>query len=189
MYSAVALVLAGGEGSRLFPLTRERSKPAVYFGGRYRLVDFVLSNLVNSRILRIKVLTQYRATSLLRHIARAWTVAPGVLDQYIDPVPAAMNIDRSWFRGTADAIWQNLDLLREERPRDVLVFGADHVYKMDVSRMLERHQEKSADLTVATVSVARSEARAFGCVDVDASGRGLRHCGPPSRACRDCTTR
>lgn len=184
MYSAVAFVLAGGEGTRLSPLTRERSKPAVYFGGRYRLVDFVLSNLVNSRVLRIKILTQYRATSLLRHIARAWTVAPGVLDQYIDPVPAAMNIDRSWFRGTADAIWQNLDLLREDRPHDVLIFGADHVYKMDVGAMLEEHWQRSADLTVATVSVPRSEARAFGCVDVDADGRVLgfveKPADPPS---------
>jgi glucose-1-phosphate adenylyltransferase len=167
----VALVLAGGEGRRLFPLTGERSKPAVYFGGRYRLIDFVLSNLVNSRLLRIKVLTQYRATSLLRHLARAWSVAPGVLDQYIDPVPASMNLGPTWFRGTADAIWQNLDLLREERPSDVLVFGADHVYKMDVERMLDHHEENGADLTVATLSVPREQATAFGCVDVDAQGR------------------
>jgi len=169
--TTVALVLAGGEGRRLYPLTRERSKPAVYFGGRYRLIDFVLSNLVNSRVLRIKVLTQYRATSLVRHLARAWSVAPGVLDQYIDPVPAAMNLGPSWFRGTADAIWQNLDLLREERPNDVLVFGADHVYKMDVNPMLEQHRQRGADATVATIPVPREEASAFGCVDVDASGR------------------
>lgn len=171
MRTTVALVLAGGEGRRLYPLTRERSKPAVYFGGRYRLVDFALSNLVNSRVLRIKVLTQYRATSLVRHLARAWSVAPGVLDQYIDPVPAAMNLGPTWFRGTADAIWQNLDLLRDERPTDVLVFGSDHVYKMDVSRMIDHHRETRADLTVATVPVPRAEARAFGCIDVDTSGR------------------
>ncbi len=171
MQDTVALVLAGGEGRRLYPLTRERSKPAVYFGGRYRLIDFVLSNLVNSRVLRIKVLTQYRATSLVRHLARAWSVAPGVLDQYIDPVPAAMNLGPTWFRGTADAIWQNLDLLREERPSDVLVFGSDHVYKMDVNPMIEAHRRSGADLTVATLPVLREEARAFGCVDVDAEGR------------------
>jgi glucose-1-phosphate adenylyltransferase len=171
MQDAVALVLAGGEGKRLFPLTWERSKPAVYFGGRYRLIDFVLSNLVNSRILQIKVLTQYRATSLVRHLARAWSVAPGVLDQYIDPVPATMNIGPTWFRGTADAIWQNLDLLREQRPANVLVFGADHIYKMDVREMLDHHDATGADLTVSTVSVPRAQASAFGCVEVDGSGR------------------
>ena len=180
MRGTLALVLAGGEGRRLHPLTRERSKPAVYFGGRYRLIDFVLSNLVNSRILRIKVLTQYRATSLVQHLARAWSVAPGVLDQYIDPVPAAMNMGPSWFRGTADAIWQNIDLLREERPRDVLVFGADHVYKMDVRRMLALHRSADADLTVATLPVPRAEAHAFGCLSVDAEGRVIDFHEKPS---------
>src|SRR3990172_3260040 len=105
------MVLAGGEGKRLWPLTKERSKPAVYFGGRYRLVDFVLSNLVNSGFQRIKVLTQYRATSLVQHVSRAWALSPGVLDQYVEVVPAAMNLGPTWFRGTADAIWQNLDVL------------------------------------------------------------------------------
>jgi glucose-1-phosphate adenylyltransferase len=166
----LALVLAGGEGRRLYPLTRERSKPAVHFGGRYRLVDFVLSNLVNSGFQRIKVLTQYRATSLVRHLARAWTLASTVVDEFIEPVPAAMNLGPTWFRGTADAIYQNLDLLRDVRPADVLVFGSDHVYKMDVAQMLEFHRTLGADLTVATLRVPRKEARAFGCVHVDASG-------------------
>ena len=112
---SLALVLAGGEGRRLSPLTHERSKPAVYFGGRYRLIDFVLSNLVNSGFQHIKVLTQYRATSLIRHLSRAWSLG-GVLDASIEPVPAGQNIGPFWFRGTADAIWQNLDLLREMRP-------------------------------------------------------------------------
>lgn len=180
MHDAVALVLAGGEGRRLDPLTRERSKPSVYFGGRYRLIDFVLSNLVNSRILRIKVLTQYRASSLVRHLARAWSVAPGVLDQYIDPVPAAMNIGPSWFRGTADAIWQNLDLLREDEPAQVLVFGSDHIYKMDVNPMLDQHVDTGADLTVATVAVRRAEASAFGCVHVADDGRVLAFLEKPT---------
>jgi glucose-1-phosphate adenylyltransferase len=166
----LALVLAGGEGKRLLPLTRERSKPAVHFGGRYRLVDFVLSNLVNSGFQRIKVLTQYRATSLVRHLARGWTLASTVVDEFIEPVPAAMNLGPTWFRGTADAIYQNLDLLRDVKPADVLVFGSDHIYKMDVAQMVEYHRAMGADLTVATLRVPRSEARAFGCVHVDASG-------------------
>ncbi len=141
----------------------------MYFGGRYRLVDFVLSNLVNSGYQQIKVLTQYRATSLIRHLSRAWSLG-GVLDASIDPVPAGQNIGPFWFRGTADAIWQNLDLLRETRPRDVAIFGSDHVYKMDVSRMVEAHRDRGADLTIATLPVPRKDARAFGCVKVDANG-------------------
>ena len=143
-------MLAGGEGRRLSPLVDERSKPAMYFGGRYRLIDLVLSNLVNSGYQQIRVLTQYRATSLIRHLSRAWPLN-GVLDASIDPVPAGQNIGPFWFRGTADAIWQNLDLLREMRPRDVAIFGSDHVYKMDVSLMLESHRARGADLTVATL--------------------------------------
>jgi glucose-1-phosphate adenylyltransferase len=167
----LALVLAGGEGRRLYPLTRERSKPAVHFGGRYRLVDFVLSNLVNSGFQRIKVLTQYRATSLVRHLARGWSLASTIVDEFIEPVPAAMNIGPTWFRGTADAIWQNLDLLRDTRPADVLVFGSDHVYKMDISLMVEHHRAMGADLTVSVLPVPRKEAaRAFGCIQIDESG-------------------
>jgi glucose-1-phosphate adenylyltransferase len=168
--STLALVLAGGEGRRLEPLTRERSKPAVHFGGRYRLVDFVLSNLVNSGCRRIRLLTQYKATSLVRHVTRWWSLAATIAEEYVEPVPAAMNLGPAWFRGTADAIWQNIDLLRDERPTDVLVFGADHIYKMDVGLMLEHHRASGADLTVATVSVPREQARGFGCVAVDAAG-------------------
>ena len=171
MRDTLAFVLAGGEGRRLYPLTEERSKPAVYFGGRYRLIDFVLSNLVNSDVRRIKVLTQYKATSLLQHLSRAWGMASGLLEQYIDPVPAAMNLGPEWYRGTADAIYQNLDLLRYSRPAEVLVFGSDHIYKMDVSDMVAFHGDSDADLTVATLPVPREEAKAFGCVDVDERGR------------------
>jgi len=170
MRDTLALVLAGGEGRRLHPLTEERSKPAVHFGGRYRLIDFVLSNLVNSGVRRIRVLTQYKATSLVQHVSRSWALAANVAGEYIEPVPASMNIGPTWFRGTADAIWQNLDLLRDVRPRDVLVFGADHIYKMDVGPMLETHRTREADVTVATVAVPRSEARAFGCVAIDPEG-------------------
>jgi glucose-1-phosphate adenylyltransferase len=180
MRDTLALVLAGGEGRRLHPLTRERSKPAVYFGGRYRLIDFVLSNLINSEVRRIKVLTQYRATSLVQHLSRSWSMSSGLLDQYIDPVPAAMNLGPSWFQGTADAIYQNLDLLRWTRPREVLVFGSDHVYKMDIGRMTHFHREHDADLTVATIPVPRDQASAFGCVHVDEAGRVIAFLEKPA---------
>ncbi len=170
MSDTLALVLAGGEGRRLSPLTEERSKPAVHFGGRYRLVDFVLSNLVNSGVRQIRLLTQYKSTSLVQHVARKWSFASNAADEYIEPVPASMNLGPQWFRGTADAIWQNLDLLRDSKPENVLIFGADHIYKMDVGKMLEFHRAKGADLTVATVSVPRSQAREFGCVAVDGGG-------------------
>lgn len=180
MRETLALVLAGGEGRRLFPLTRERSKPSVYFGGRYRLIDFVLSNLINSEVRRIKVLTQYKATSLLQHLSRAWGMSSGLLDQFIDPVPAAMNLGPDWYKGTADAIYQNLDLLRYTRPQEVLVFGSDHVYKMDVGHMVMQHREHDADLTVATLPVPRKEASAFGCVHVDENHRVIGFVEKPS---------
>jgi glucose-1-phosphate adenylyltransferase len=166
----LTLVLAGGEGRRLYPLTRERSKPAMHFGGRYRLVDFVLSNLVNSGFRRIRVLTQYKATSLVQHVSRWWSLSPNVVDEYIDTVPASMNLGPSWFRGTADAIWQNIDLLRDVHPRDVLIFGADHIYTMDIGQVLMHHRRTGADVTVSTVSVPRKDAQAFGCVAVDSEG-------------------
>ncbi len=172
MRRCLALVLAGGEGRRLFPLTRERSKPAVYFGGRYRLIDFVLSNLFNSGFTRVKIITQYRATSLIRHISHAWPVTSTLLNQYIECVPASMNLGPTWFRGTADAIYQNLDLLREEKPEDVLIFGADHIYKMDISVMLDFHRDKKSDVTVATMAMPKHmAAKNFGCVEVDHTGR------------------
>ena len=171
MRKTLAMVLAGGEGKRLWPLTKERSKPAVYFGGGYRLIDFALSNLVNSGFHQIKVITQYRGTSLVRHLTRSWPLASGLLDQYIECAPAAMNRGPTWFRGTADAIYQNIDLLREVKPDDVLIWGADHIYKMDVSVMMAQHVDTDADITIATLPVPRAEASAFGCVHVDAEGR------------------
>jgi glucose-1-phosphate adenylyltransferase len=179
MRRCLALVLAGGEGRRLAPLTRERSKPAVYFGGRYRLIDFVLSNLVNSGFMRIKVITQYRSTSLVQHLARNWPIATTVLDQFIDTVPAAMNLGPEWFRGTADAIWQNLDLLRDVKPSDVLIFGSDHIYKMDVSLMLEMHRACRADLTISTLALPREMCKGFGCVKVDEDGRVIEFLEKP----------
>lgn len=171
MHRTIALVLAGGEGRRLAPLTHERSKPAVHFGGQYRLIDFVLSNLVNSGVRHIKVITQYRATSLNRHLARAWPSSTNVPGVEIDLVPAAMNLGPTWYRGTADAVWQNLDVLRERRPTETLVFASDHIYKMDVSLLVARHRERNADVTVGVVAVPRSQARDFGCIAVDSRGR------------------
>ncbi len=180
MRKTLAMVLAGGEGKRLFPLTKERSKPAVYFGGRYRLVDFALSNLVNSGFHQIKVITQYRSTSLVRHLTRAWPVASAVLDQYIECAPAAMNRGPTWFRGTADAIYQNLDLLREVKPDDTLIFGADHIYKMDIANMHAFHLDNDADVTIATIPVPREEAKAFGVLHVDDTGKVLAFIEKPS---------
>jgi len=133
-----AIILAGGEGKRLYPLTRDRAKPAVPFAGRYRIIDFVLSNFVNSGIFKISVLTQYKSGSLMQHLARGWQLAPQ-MGHYVAPVPATMNVGRQWFRGSADAIFQNLDVVANERPAYVCVFGADHIYQMDVCQMLEFH--------------------------------------------------
>lgn len=168
--SALAMVLAGGEGKRLRPLTAERAKPAVPFGGRYRIVDFVLSNLVNSSIFRIKVLTQYKSDSLLKHLFRTWSSYAG-FGGYVDPVPPQMNVSREWYVGSVDAVFQNLNLIADELPETVAVFGADHVYKMDVSQMLRFHAEKGAALTVAAIPVPTVEAHRFGCISVDEAGR------------------
>jgi len=157
----LAIVLAGGEGRRLYPLTRERAKPAVHFGGNYRLVDFVLSNLVNSGVRRIRVLTQYRASSLVQHIARWWPLAANVAGEYIECIPASMNLGPTWFRGTADAIYQNLNLIQQHKPDVVAVFGADHVYRMDIRQMLTFHREHNADVTVAALPVPVEQASAF----------------------------
>src|SRR3989449_6049465 len=138
-----AMILAGGEGKRLHPLTRDRAKPAVPFAGRYRIIDFVLSNFVNSGIFKVSVLTQYKSGSLMQHLARGWQLAPQ-MGHYVAPVPASMNVSRDWFRGSADAVFQNLDVIENERPEYVCVFGADHIYKMDVRQMLAFHRDCGA---------------------------------------------
>lgn len=168
--NVVALILAGGEGKRLYPLTRDRAKPAVPFGGRYRIIDFVLSNFVNSGIFKISVLTQYKSGSLMQHLARGWQLAPQ-MGHYVAPVPASMNVGPQWFRGSADAVFQNLDVLENERPAEVCVFGADHIYQMDVCQMLDFHRAAGADVTVAVIPVPTAEMDQFGIVDCDAGGR------------------
>jgi glucose-1-phosphate adenylyltransferase len=165
----LALVLAGGRGSRLYPLTRDRAKPAVPFGGRYRIIDFVLSNLVNSGIRAIYVLTQYKAQSLVEHVQRAWAVR-GHTD-FVTVVPAQMRVDESWYRGTADSVYQNFHMVEDYRPDAVLVFGADHVYKMNVAEMVDYHQRKKAVATVACLPIPVEEASSFGIVKTDSEGR------------------
>src|SRR5919201_5605751 len=166
----LALVLAGGEGKRLAPLTADRAKPAVPFGANYRLIDFVLSNLVNGDYRRIAVLTQYKSHSLDRHISQTWQLSP-MLGYYVATVPAQMRRGPRWFSGSADAIFQNLNLVYDERPDHVLVFGADHIYRMDPRQMLAAHIASGAGLTVAGVRVPRGEASAFGIIEPGADGR------------------
>ena len=166
----LAFVLAGGEGRRLYPLTRDRAKPAVPFGGRYRIVDFVLSNFVNSGIFKISVLTQYKSGSLMQHLARGWQLAPQ-MGHYVAPVPATQNVGKQWFRGSADAVFQNLDVLANERPSTVCVFGADHIYQMDVCQMLAFHHEHDAEVTVGVIPVRADEADRYGIVDTDREHR------------------
>ena len=165
----IALVLAGGEGKRLFPLTRDRAKPAVPFGGVYRLIDFVLSNLVNGGYRRIAVLTQYKSHSLDRHLALTWRMST-MLGNYVTPVPAQMRRGPHWFSGSADAIYQNMNILSDERPDYVIVFGADHIYRMDPEAMVEEHIESGAACTVAGIPVPIEEATAFGVIEADGDG-------------------
>ncbi|HDD45469.1 MAG TPA: glucose-1-phosphate adenylyltransferase [Candidatus Desulfofervidus auxilii] len=167
MLKILAMVLAGGKGERLYPLTAHRTKPAVHFGGIYRLIDFVLSNLVNSGIYSIYVLTQYKAQSLLRHLQLGWVGAYPMDSFFILPVPAQMRLRESWYLGTADAIYQNTYLIKQFKPDLVLIFGADHVYFMDVRQMIDYHLEKNAEVTVATIPYPISECYQFGVVVVD----------------------
>lgn len=164
------MVLAGGMGERLFPLTRDRAKPAVPFGGRYRIIDFVLSNFINSGFYKVKVLTQFKSNSLIEHITRTWRLTTGV-GHYVDIVPAQMRKGPFWFRGTADAVYQNLELVFDEQPEHVCVFGGDHIYKMDVGQMLDFHCATEADLTIATIPVPKEQAHHFGIVEINADGR------------------
>lgn len=166
----LSIVLAGGEGRRLMPLTTERAKPAVPMAGRYRLIDFVLSNLVNSGLLKVKVLTQYMSDSLNTHIARGWRL-PAALDFFVEVVPAQQRRGRDWFKGSADAMYQSFNVVTDEKPDVVCVFGGDHMYKMDVRQMIDAHLDTGADATVATIPVPVAEATAFGVIEVDASGR------------------
>src|SRR5215470_7860252 len=162
----LAVVLAGGEGKRLMPLTADRAKPAVPIGGRYRLVDFVLSNFINSGFTKIKVLTQYKSDSLNTHLARGWRLS-AALDQYVEPVPAQQRRGKEWFRGSADALYQSLNVITDEDPDYVCVFGGDHIYKMDIRQMLDAHLQSGADVTVAAIPVPVADAMSFGVLEID----------------------
>jgi glucose-1-phosphate adenylyltransferase len=181
MPNLLAMILAGGEGRRLDPLTRERAKPAVPFGGRYRVVDFVLSNLANSGILKMKVLVQYKSDSLNTHLQRAWRLSP-FLNQYVEIVPAQMRTGPKWFAGSADAIYQNLNIITDEEPDHTLVFGADHVYRMDVRQMVDFHLQRKAELTVAAIPVPVEAAESFGIIEVDREGRMIGFEEKPKRS-------
>jgi glucose-1-phosphate adenylyltransferase len=172
MKEVLAVVLAGGKGSRLGPLTRDRAKPAVPFGGVYRIIDFTLSNCLNSGIRRMLVLTQYKAMSLDRHITLGWrNYLCRELGEFIDVVPPQQRIDEQWYQGTADAVYQNIYTLEKERPEYVVILAGDHIYKMDYGKIVEFHQEKRADLTIAALRVPASESRHFGIMQIDDSGR------------------
>ena len=162
----LVMILAGGEGKRLHPLTRDRAKPAVPFGGRYRIVDFVLNNFTNSGFFKIKVLTQYKSDSLNKHITRGWALSP-FLNQYVDLVPAQMRTGCEWYKGTADAVFQNINQIEDASPNYVCIFGGDHIYKMDVSQMLRYHKKNLSDLTISAIPVPIEEASEFGIIEVD----------------------
>ncbi|WP_428307288.1 glucose-1-phosphate adenylyltransferase [Lacipirellula sp.] len=172
MKDVLAVVLAGGKGSRLEPLTRDRAKPAVPFGGIYRIIDFTLSNCLNSGIRKILVLTQYKAMSLARHVTNGWRhLLCRELGEFIDVVPPQQRIDEQWYQGTADAVYQNIYTLEQERPKYVVILAGDHIYKMDYSKMVAYHIENGADLTIGALRVTPKEAREFGVMEIDASRR------------------
>ncbi len=172
-HGVAAIVLAGGQGKRLFPLTRRRAKPAMPFAGKYRLIDFVLTNLVHSKLLQIHVLTQYESYSLIRHLTRGWNFSAH-LGQYCEVIPATVGENRGWYQGSADALYQNLERLERDRPRIVALFGADHIYRMDIQQMIDEHEGTKTDISISVVPHPREEAHLLGCVEVDERMRVTR---------------
>ncbi len=163
----LGMILAGGKGTRLYPLTEHRAKPAVPFGGKYRIIDFVLSNFINSQIYSIFVLTQFKSQSLTEHIQEGWTVSSLIPNHFVIPVPAQMRTGERWYQGTADAIYQNLNLIEDRNPQLVAVFGGDHIYKMDIRQMIDFHKKRDADATIATIPVPIEDAHLFGVLQID----------------------
>ena len=175
----LALILAGGRGSRLANLTEWRAKPAVPFGGKFRIIDFPLSNCINSGIRRIGVITQYKAHSLIRHIQQGWGFLRGEFGEYVELLPAQQRVDANWYAGTADAVYQNLDIIRLHDPDYVLILAGDHIYKMDYGTMIAYHVEHGADMTVGCMEVPLDDARAFGVMSVDAAGQVIKFTEKP----------
>ena len=179
MAGILAMILAGGEGSRLFPLTQTRTKPAVPFGGNYRLVDFALNNFVNADLMKIYVLTQFKSQSLNIHLRRAWRLS-GISDRFIEAVPAQQRVNKEWYSGTADAIYQNARFITKSKAEHVCIFGSDHIYKMDVQQMVDHHKKMDSELTVAAIRVQKGQAFHFGIIEVDESGRMIGFAEKPS---------
>src|SRR4029453_7826807 len=159
---ALSVIMAGGRGERLKALTDHRCKPATPFGGKFRIIDFVLSNCVNSGIRQICLLTQYKGQSLIQHVQRGWSYLRGEFGEFIDVIPAQQQVGKQWYRGTADSVYQNLDVIRAHRPKHVLVLAGDHIYKMDYGPMIVHHVEHGADITVGCIEVPRERASEFG---------------------------
>lgn len=167
----LAIIMAGGKGERLMPLTEQRSKPSVPFGGKYRIVDFVLSNFLNSGIMAMYVLVQYRSQSLIEHLRRAWRIGGRIKQHFITVVPPQMKARGGWYEGTADAVFHNLNLIRDFGPDLVAVFGADHIYRMDINQMIQFHRKKQAEVTVAALPVPLHAAKGFGIIEADRESR------------------
>jgi glucose-1-phosphate adenylyltransferase len=181
MAGILAMILAGGEGSRLFPLTQTRTKPAVPFGGNYRLVDFALNNFVNADLMKIYVLTQFKSQSLNIHLRKAWRLSGiGKANRFIEAIPAQQRVNKNWYSGTADAIYQNARFIEKSQAEHVCIFGSDHIYKMDVQQMVEHHKQKGGALTVSAIRVAKEQAYHFGIIEVDNEGRMIGFAEKPA---------
>ena len=178
--NTVAIILAGGRGSRLKNLTDWRAKPAVQFGGKFRIIDFPLSNCINSGIRRINVATQYKAQSLIQHIQRGWGFLRGEFNEYVNIIPAQQRLSEDWYKGTADAVYQNIDLLKEDNGEYILILAGDHIYKMDYGKMLATHATSNADMTIACINVSLEDAKGFGVVTVDDSDRVVEFTEKPA---------
>lgn len=181
MAKVLSMILAGGEGSRLYPLTQSRTKPSVPFGGSYRLIDCVLNNFVNSDLLRIYVLTQFKSQSLNKHLNEAWELS-NITDTFIDAIPAQMRTGKHWYSGTADAIYQNLQFIESDEADHICIFGSDHIYKMDIRQKIAYHEQKEAVLTVSAIKLPKQQAYHFGIIEVDKEGRMIGFAEKPAVA-------